>query len=174
VLTLKLVLEGFSNSKTSASSERACPNGNLGAVATLSAVSHPRGQLIIGLILPSTFAMPRLRKSKRPADISVSTPTSPAELLRNFTTLPRGDSRAVGATTTAIALSIGSAFPDTRDTSSDDATVQERDTVWRTAYGAAKMAIETTKESSDLFLPLKAVVGAMAVLIKNYDVGVSC
>ena len=117
--------------------------------------------------------MPRLRKSKRPADVSVSTPASPAELVRNLMSLPRGDSRALAASSTAIALSIGSAFHDTPDTSSDGATVQGRGTVWRTAYGAAKMAIETTKEVSDLFLPLKAVVGAMSVLIKNYDVGVS-
>ena len=32
------------------------------------------------------------------------------------------------------------------------------------------MAVEIAKESSDMFLPLKAVVGALSVLIKNYDV----
>jgi hypothetical protein len=32
------------------------------------------------------------------------------------------------------------------------------------------MAVDITKESSDMFLPLKAVVGAISVLIKNYDV----
>ena len=32
------------------------------------------------------------------------------------------------------------------------------------------MAIEIAKESSDMFLPRKAVVGALAVLIRNYDV----
>ena len=31
-----------------------------------------------------------------------------------------------------------------------------------------------TKESSDGFLPLKAVVGAMSVLIRSYDVSVPC
>ena len=36
------------------------------------------------------------------------------------------------------------------------------------------MAVEITKESSDMFLPLKAVVGAVSVLIKNYDVSVFC
>ena len=41
------------------------------------------------------------------------------------------------------------------------------------AYGAARMAVEMAKESSDMFLPLKAVVGAMSVLIKNYDVSAS-
>ena len=32
------------------------------------------------------------------------------------------------------------------------------------------MAVEVAKESSDTLLPLKAVTGALAVLIKNYDV----
>jgi hypothetical protein len=86
----------------------------------------------------------------------------------------RRDSRALAASSTAIALSIGSAFCDTRDTPSDGATVRGRDTGWQTAYAAARMAVEIAVESSDMFLPLKAVVGAMSVLIKNYDVGVSC
>ena len=41
---------------------------------------------------------------------------------------------------------------------------------WGTAYEAAKIAIDIVNESSDMFLPLKAVVGALSVLIKNYDV----
>jgi len=32
------------------------------------------------------------------------------------------------------------------------------------------MVIGFAKESSDMFLPLKAVVGALSVLIMNYDV----
>jgi len=32
------------------------------------------------------------------------------------------------------------------------------------------MAVEIAKESSDMFLPLKAVVGALTILLKNYDV----
>ena len=36
------------------------------------------------------------------------------------------------------------------------------------------MALEVAKESSDAFLPLKAVVGAISVLIKNCDVSMSC
>ena len=35
------------------------------------------------------------------------------------------------------------------------------------------MAVEIANASSDMFLPLKAVVGALSVLIKNYDVGPS-
>jgi len=33
------------------------------------------------------------------------------------------------------------------------------------------MIIGFAKESSDMFLPLKAVVGALSVFITNYDVG---
>lgn len=44
---------------------------------------------------------------------------------------------------------------------------------WTTAYSTTKMVIEITKESSDMFLPLKTVVGALFVLIKNYDVSLS-
>jgi hypothetical protein len=127
---------------------------------------------ILELIWPATFVMPRLRKSKPLADISVSTPAYPAELVQNLTS--QRDSRVLAATSTAIALSIGSAFYNTRDTSSDGAAVRGRDAGWQTAYAAARMAIEIANGSSDMFLPLKAVVGAMSVLIKNYDVGVSC
>ena len=42
--------------------------------------------------------------------------------------------------------------------------------LFRSAYEAAKIAIEIANASSDMFLPLKAVVGALSVLIKNYDV----
>jgi len=120
--------------------------------------------------------MPRLRKSKRPADVSVSVFTSPAEWAQNLTPLPQGDSRALAASSTAIALSIGAAFFDTngRDTLSDGAAVRGRDTGWQTAYAAVRMAVETIRESSDLCLPLKAVVGAISVLMKNYDVSVFC
>ena len=116
--------------------------------------------------------MRRLLKSKPTTDVSVPTPTSPAELVQDLTS--RRDLRAVAASSTAIALSIGSAFYDVRDVSSDNAAVQGTDAGWQTAYAAIKMAVEITKETSDLFPPLKAVVGAVSALIKNYDVGVSC
>jgi hypothetical protein len=115
--------------------------------------------------------MRRLLESKPPTDTSVPTPTPPAELVQNYTT--QRDSRALAASSTVIALSISSAFYGTRDTSGDGAAVRGRDTGWRTAYEAAKMAVEITREASDMFLPLKAVVGAVSVLIKNYDVSLS-
>ena len=106
---------------------------------------------------------------KPPADPPAPTPR--AELVRNLSS--RRDPRALGATSSAVALSLGSAYYDAYDSSSDGSTVRERDTGWQTAYGAARVAIEIAKESSDMFLPLKAVVGAVSILIKNYDVSVS-
>lgn len=114
--------------------------------------------------------MPRLRDSDLPAD---STPKPPGELAQKLKSLVRGDSRALAASSTAIALSIASPFYDTRDVPSDGDSVQGRDAGWKTAYDAARMAVEVAKESSDMFLPLKAAIGAISVLIKNYDVSVS-
>ena len=113
--------------------------------------------------------MPRLRNSKLPA---VSTPRPPGELAKKLKSLPRGDSRTLVASSTAIALSIASPFYDTRDAPSDGDAVRGKDTGWQTAYSTARMTIEITKEASDMFPPLKAVVSAISVLIKNYDVGV--
>ena len=115
--------------------------------------------------------MLRLRKPKPPADIPSPTPTTPAELVQQF--ISQRDPRALAAASTAVALSFGSPFYGTGDASSDGAIVRGRDTGWQTAYDAARMALEITKESCDMFLPLKAVVGALSVLIKNYDVRVS-
>lgn len=41
---------------------------------------------------------------------------------------------------------------------------------WKTAYSAAKIAVDFANASSDMYLPLKAVVGALSVFTKNYDV----
>ena len=111
--------------------------------------------------------MPRFRKSKK----QTTNPLSPAELAPKF--MSKRDPRTLAASSSAIALSISSAFHDTGEGSSD-ATVQERNTGWQMAYGAARMAVEIAKESSDLCPPLKAVVGAMSVLVNNYDVSESC
>ena len=117
--------------------------------------------------------MRRFLKSKPPVDIPTParTPTPPAKLVKDLGS--RRDSRALAATSSAFALSLGSALYDTFDTSSDGATVLGRDIGWQTAYGAARMAVEVAKECSDMLPPLKAVVGAVSVLIKNYDVSVS-
>ena len=122
----------------------------------------------INLFSTSIFAMRHFRRSRPSADTPPLTPESPAELARMLTA--QRDSRALAAASSVIALSITSAFDGTHDVPSDGAADRGIDTGWRTAYAAARMAIEVAKESSDMFLPLKAVVGAMSVLMKNCDV----
>ena len=113
--------------------------------------------------------MSRFRKSKLP----VSAPVTPSELAQKFRSLAQNDPRTLAASSTGIALSIASASYDTCGTSDNDIGVRGKDLGWQTAYGAARMTVELTKESSDMFLPLKAVAGALSVLIKNCDVGES-
>ena len=72
----------------------------------------------------------------------------------------------------AIALSITPVSDDPGVTSSDGDTGQGMDAIRQTTYAAVRMAVDITKESSDLCLPLKAVVGALSALMKNYDVSV--
>ena len=114
--------------------------------------------------------MPLFHKSKPPMDVSVSTPTPPAELVQDLASCRNSQTLTVSSTT--IALSISSGFHDIHETSSNGAIVQGMDMGWQTAYAAVRMAVETIKESSDLCLPLKAVIGAVYVLMKNYDVSV--
>jgi len=101
-----------------------------------------------------------------------STSTSPIEyinkeIVRRYSRAK--DPKALAASSSAIALSIASPSRDVSDAVPDEPE-SSKEPSWRTAYGAARMAVEIAKESSDMFLPLKAVVGALAVLIKNYDV----
>ena len=112
--------------------------------------------------------MHHFRKPKPSGGTPPPNPKSPAKLVQNLTS--RKDPKAIAATSSAIALSIGSAFNATGDTSSDGDTVQAMDEIGKTAYAAVRMAVEITKESSDMCLPLKAVVGAISALMKNYDV----
>ena len=129
-------------------------------------------------------------KSRLPAP--TPNPTSPAEsfLWKKLSTLHRGDVRALAASSIVVASSVGSPslnnpHPPCSDEQSAthiphpyhrDAIGQETrhrqvaDSAWQTAYSTARMVIGIAKESSDMFLPLKAVVGALSVLIKNYDV----
>lgn len=76
------------------------------------------------------------------------------------------DPKALATSSGAIALSVGSTSCDP----SDNEASPSRGSHWRTAYETARLAVDIAKESSDMFPPLKAVVGALAVLIKNYDV----
>jgi len=111
--------------------------------------------------------MPLFRRSRQRADIPTPPPTPPVLASQR-------DSRALAALSATIALSIGSAFNDTRGTSSDSATVQGMDTMVQAAYSAIRMALEVVKGSSDPCPPLKAVAVAISALMKNYDVRVPC
>ena len=122
------------------------------------------------------------------AEIPTSTPTPPTESLiqKRLSTLHRRDVKTLAASSIAVASSIGSPSlnqiypPRLRAThtsrSNHDAVDQESsshraaDSAWQTAYSTARMVIGIAKESSGMLLPLKAIIGALSVLIKNYDV----
>lgn len=110
--------------------------------------------------------------SNTPTNSRPHTPPTPAEYIRRelATFHPREkDRRALVASSSAIALSIASASSIVADTALDEPG-SSKESGWKTAYGAAKIAVETAKESSDMFPPLKAVLGALFVLVKNFDV----
>jgi len=79
------------------------------------------------------------------------------------------DPRVLAVSSSVIALSIGSPSSDPLDIALGEPGPFD-ESGWKAAYGAARMAVEIARESSDMFLPLKAVVGALMVLIRNYDV----
>lgn len=80
------------------------------------------------------------------------------------------DRRALAALSSAVALSVASPSYDPTDNAVDEPG-SSKESVLKAAYGAAKMAIEIAKDSSDMLPPLKAVMVALSVLIKNCDVG---
>ena len=107
-----------------------------------------------------------------PAHSGPPTPTPPAEYIKRklATFYPKEkDKRALVASSSAIALSFVSPSCDPNDTTRDEPS-SSKGSSWKTAYGTARIVVEAAKESSDMCLPLKAVVGVLSVLIKNYDV----
>ena len=123
-------------------------------------------------ITASTMRHPR---KKSPSNSGPPTPTPPVEYIKRElpTFFPRDkDTRALAASSSAIALSIVSVSYNPSDVASDEPG-SSKESVWRTAYGAARIAVETAKESSDMCPPLKAVMGALSVLIRNCDVSSS-
>ena len=171
-----LPLPKFSSSlPRNASSE---PEAGFQPKLSVSYASKPSKQKIIRTdtrcILTST--MRRFRKKlsspSTPINRQPSTPTPPAEHTKEelATFHPRAkDQKTLAASSSAIASPTASASCNPSDIALDELG-SSKESAWKTAYGAARIAIETIKESSDLFLPLKAVVGALSVLIKNYDV----
>jgi hypothetical protein len=80
--------------------------------------------------------------------------------------------RVLAARANAIALAIASPSLGPTEPALDEPG-SSQESCWKTVYEGAKMAIDITNASSDMCLPLKAVVGALSVLIKNYDVRLS-
>lgn len=109
--------------------------------------------------------------SPTPTDGQSSIPAPPTENTKKKRTtfqlragIQRGFGSSGGITSSVTSFSrIPTPTPPNKPGSS-------KESGWKTAYGAARMAVEIAKESSDMLLPLKAVVGALSVLIKNYDV----
>lgn len=151
----------------------------------LSCAKPEKGEGLARLSTRSSQSYPMVRPRGKSRS-TPSTPTSPAEsfIQKKISSLRCGDVKALAASSIAVASSIGSpslnkpyeqnATP--APTPVHDAINRESssrwaaDPAWQTAYSTAKMVIEITKESSDMFLPLKAVVGALSLLIKNHDV----
>jgi hypothetical protein len=119
------------------------------------------------------------------------TTTAPTEsfIRKKFSTLRPGVASALATSSTVGASTVGSSSSNNnhlphsnkqraaRTSRRDHGAIGQEpnphrvaDSAWQTAYSTAKMVVDITKESSDMFLPLKAVVGAISVLIKNYDV----
>ena len=117
--------------------------------------------------------MPKPRRKPRSSATSTDHPqTTPTERKEAVKTNPKAGAKKPGtlaALSASIASAIGSSSQGPSDTGVDQPGTS-KESRWRTAYVAARMAVEIAKESTDMFLPLKAVVGALSVLIKNYDV----
>ena len=112
------------------------------------------------------------RKPQSPATPTDHPQTTPTERKKAVKSNPKAGAKkrgALAALSTSIASAIGSSSQGPSDTGVDQPGTS-KESRWRTAYIAARMAVEIAKESTDIFPPLKAVVGAVAVLIKNYDV----
>ena len=108
------------------------------------------------------------KSNKQP---TAHTPIPIVKYIKELTTAhPRvKGSGSLVASSSTIALAIASSSCDPTDAAPDEPGTS-KESGWKTAYGAARIAVEAAKESSDMFLPLKAVLGALSVLIKNLDV----
>ena len=124
--------------------------------------------------------MRNLRKafssSSTPTNNPPDTPAPPiAEYIKQQLAvfLPGKKDRTLVASSSAIAVSTGiGTLPQSSDLTDPvpDEPESSRESAWRAAYGAAKIAVDIAKDSSDILPPLKAVMVALSVLIKNYDV----
>ena len=122
--------------------------------------------------LPSTMRRFRKRPSS-PTDSQPSSSALPTRLKKKLAIFqPRAEDPGgeLAGTSSGIPSSVASSSQNQLVNIQLDESGPSKESGWKTAYGTARIAVEIAKESSDLFLPLKAVVGALSVLIKNYDV----
>ena len=129
-------------------------------------------------VSPST--MSRFRKNS--SQSSISTIGGPF-LRAGYDTVPLTSFFHLGVTPTSGSASLHYCYiaPPSRVATPDcdpsygalDEPELPKESAWRTAYGAASMAVEITKGSSDMFPLLKAVTDALSVFTRNYDVSSS-
>ena len=163
----------FPTSQITLESENPPPGFSI--VATQSLRARCRRQTIASEGGMST--MPRFRKkassSGTPTNIPPLAPTPPtAEYTRQRLStfrLWKKDRRALAASSSAVALSIISPSCDPTDSAPDEPGLS-KESVWKAAYGAARIAVDVAKDSFDMFPPVKAVLVALSVLMKNCDV----
>ena len=109
-----------------------------------------------------------------PTNTPPPTPTQPVVeyIKRELATSHRRakDWRVLAASSSAVALSISSPSCDPSDIALSEPG-SSKESIWKAAYGAARIAVDIAKDSSDMLPPLKAVMVALSVLMKNCDVG---
>ena len=79
------------------------------------------------------------------------------------------DLRVLAASSSAVALATASPSCILADDEPFEPALSTESS-WKTAYEAARMAVELANASSDMFLPLKMVLDALSALAKNFDV----
>ncbi|KAF9785208.1 hypothetical protein BJ322DRAFT_817690 [Thelephora terrestris] len=78
------------------------------------------------------------------------------------------DIRLLPALANTIALAIASPSCGSSNPALDEPG-SSKESSWKAVYEPLKLAIDVANASSDMCLPLKAVVGALSVLVRNYD-----
>ena len=126
-------------------------------------------------ILPSTMRYLRKKPSSpsTPTHSRPPTPTPVEHVRRELATFNRAkDQRALAALPVAVALSCIPPSSDFKDITHDEPGPSKESNWknWKRVYAAARIVVEAANESSDMCLPLQAVVGVLSVLVKNCDV----
>ena len=125
-------------------------------------------------VLSSTTRRPRVKASSpaTPVNSSPPTPTSlvgciKKEVVRKHPKAKNPGTLATSSTSIAFSVCSPSCYPSNAVPNEPGSSKRVR--LENGVWGGEDSRIEITKETSDIFLPLKAVAGALAVLIKNYE-----